>query len=66
MYWTGRPIGRARPSSTLMGPPDPRLRRRGWARVINIANSNYAKAPVAYFGEHGSLDGRQTAPRAEL
>eukprot|EP00973_Karenia_brevis_P059517 8286977-Karenia_brevis.AAC.1 len=43
-----------------------RLRRCGWAWIINRANSYYVRAPVAYYGEQGSLHGRQTVPRAEL
>eukprot|EP00973_Karenia_brevis_P053822 7476570-Karenia_brevis.AAC.1 len=42
---------------------DPRLRRCGWAWVLNSANGNMGYAPV---GEHGSSDGRQTVPRVEL
>eukprot|EP00973_Karenia_brevis_P072627 10088502-Karenia_brevis.AAC.1 len=45
---------------------DPRLRRCGWALVINSANGGMGSAPVGYYGEYGSLDGRQTVPRAEL
>eukprot|EP00973_Karenia_brevis_P042174 5839412-Karenia_brevis.AAC.1 len=44
---------------------DPRLRRCGWACVLNSANVGMEYAPVGYFGEYGTLDGRQT-PRAEL
>eukprot|EP00973_Karenia_brevis_P055214 7677377-Karenia_brevis.AAC.1 len=29
---------------------DPKLRRCGWAWMINKANSYHARAPVAYFG----------------
>eukprot|EP00973_Karenia_brevis_P006737 915281-Karenia_brevis.AAC.1 len=45
---------------------DPRLRRCGWAWVINSANGEMGHAPVGYYGEYGSLGGRQTVPRAEL
>eukprot|EP00973_Karenia_brevis_P066143 9194407-Karenia_brevis.AAC.1 len=35
---------------------DPRLRRCGWAWVINSANGGMGYAPVGYHGEYGSLD----------
>eukprot|EP00973_Karenia_brevis_P063427 8816189-Karenia_brevis.AAC.1 len=49
-----------------LGQNFPRSRRCGWSWIINRANSYYVRAPVAYFGEYGSLDGRQTAFRAEI
>eukprot|EP00973_Karenia_brevis_P046089 6384569-Karenia_brevis.AAC.1 len=44
---------------------DPRLRRCGWAWVLNSANGSMGYAPV-YYGECGTLDGKQTVPRAEV
>ena len=41
---------------------DPRLRRCGWAWVCPQHNSN----KIAKHGARGSLDGKQTVPRAEL
>ena len=42
--------------------PDPRLRRCGWAWVCPQDGSN----KIARHGAFGSLDGKQTVPRAEL
>eukprot|EP00973_Karenia_brevis_P066676 9269652-Karenia_brevis.AAC.1 len=45
---------------------DPRLRMCGSAWIVSSANAQYNYAPVFYFGEYGSLNDRQTVPRAEL
>eukprot|EP00973_Karenia_brevis_P063309 8800520-Karenia_brevis.AAC.1 len=45
---------------------DPRFRRYGWAWIINSANGDKQYSPVAYYGEYGLMDGRQTVPRAEM
>eukprot|EP00973_Karenia_brevis_P072872 10120207-Karenia_brevis.AAC.1 len=45
---------------------DPRLRRCGWAWIVNSSNGDKAFSPVAYHGEYGTMDGKQTVPRAEL
>eukprot|EP00973_Karenia_brevis_P021637 2976189-Karenia_brevis.AAC.1 len=42
------------------------LRRCGWAWIINSSNGNMGIRPVAYHGEYGTMDGRQTVPRAEI
>eukprot|EP00973_Karenia_brevis_P031414 4333402-Karenia_brevis.AAC.1 len=39
---------------------DPRPRRCGWAWTIK------QYSPVAYYGEYGLMDGRQTVPRADM
>eukprot|EP00973_Karenia_brevis_P011830 1605071-Karenia_brevis.AAC.1 len=45
---------------------DPRLRRCGWAWVLNSVNGGMGCALVGHYGEFGTLDGRQTVPRVEL
>eukprot|EP00973_Karenia_brevis_P017163 2357063-Karenia_brevis.AAC.1 len=45
---------------------DPRLRRCGWAWIINSSNGGIGHSPVAYHGEYGTMDGKQTVPRAEI
>eukprot|EP00973_Karenia_brevis_P030934 4266971-Karenia_brevis.AAC.1 len=45
---------------------DPRLRRCGWSWVVDAANGCYSYALVAHYGEHGSMDGKQTVPRFGL
>eukprot|EP00973_Karenia_brevis_P076101 10570650-Karenia_brevis.AAC.1 len=44
---------------------DPRLRRCGWSWVVNSANGQHSNAPVASYGEYGSMHGRRTVPRSE-
>eukprot|EP00973_Karenia_brevis_P054654 7595905-Karenia_brevis.AAC.1 len=34
--------------------------------MVNAANGQYSYAPVADYGEYGSMDGRQTVPSSEL
>eukprot|EP00973_Karenia_brevis_P051762 7190835-Karenia_brevis.AAC.1 len=41
---------------------DPRLRRCGWAWIINSQNGDYQSAPVAHDGEYGRMEGKQTVP----
>eukprot|EP00973_Karenia_brevis_P003629 502487-Karenia_brevis.AAC.1 len=45
---------------------DPRIRRCGWARIVNSQNGHMGYSPVAYHGEYGTMDGRQIVPRAEM
>eukprot|EP00973_Karenia_brevis_P038536 5318394-Karenia_brevis.AAC.1 len=45
---------------------DPRLRRCVWAWIVNSASGGMGHGPVAYQGEYGTMDGRQTVPRAEM
>eukprot|EP00973_Karenia_brevis_P057769 8036103-Karenia_brevis.AAC.1 len=45
---------------------DPRLRRCGWAWVVNCANAQYNIMLIAYYGGYGSLGDRQTVPRVEM
>eukprot|EP00973_Karenia_brevis_P042589 5896025-Karenia_brevis.AAC.1 len=34
--------------------------------IISSANGDKQYSPVAYHGENGTMDGRQTVPRAEM
>eukprot|EP00973_Karenia_brevis_P013001 1764966-Karenia_brevis.AAC.1 len=45
---------------------DPTLRRCGWSWIVDTASSYCVSSPVAYYGKPGSMDGRQTVPRAEF
>eukprot|EP00973_Karenia_brevis_P027532 3797908-Karenia_brevis.AAC.1 len=45
---------------------DPRLKGCGRAWRVNSANGGFGHSPVAYHGEYGTMDGRQTVPRAEM
>eukprot|EP00973_Karenia_brevis_P044032 6099954-Karenia_brevis.AAC.1 len=45
---------------------DPRLRRCGWAWIINSSNGDCSYSPVAYHGEYGTMNSKQTVPRAEM
>eukprot|EP00973_Karenia_brevis_P089704 12399068-Karenia_brevis.AAC.1 len=45
---------------------DPRLRRCGWAWIINSSNGDKQFGPVAHYGGYGIMDGRQTVPTAEM
>eukprot|EP00973_Karenia_brevis_P030991 4275192-Karenia_brevis.AAC.1 len=35
-------------------------------RTINSPNGGMGYSPVAYHGEYGTMDGKQTVPRAEM
>eukprot|EP00973_Karenia_brevis_P066640 9264284-Karenia_brevis.AAC.1 len=45
---------------------DPRLRRCGWSWIINSSNGDMGNTHVVCYGEHGSMEGRQTVPRSKM